>query len=87
MEIHQIGRHVTGFEAPDVLYMKLVGDVSDEEVKEINKTHLAYAEKYKDLFYLIDLSELDNLAPQVRKRPPRWSGCCLCEGRRSMARP
>ena len=68
MEIHQIGRHVTGFEAPDVLYMKLVGDVSDEEVKEINKTHLAYAEKYKDLFYLIDLSELDNLAPQVRKQ-------------------
>jgi hypothetical protein len=68
MEIHQIGKHVTGFEDPDILYMKLVGDVSDEEVKEINKAHLAYGEKFKNLFYLIDLSELDNLAPQVRKQ-------------------
>jgi len=63
----QIGSHVTGFEEPDILFMKLVGDVSNEEVKVINQTHLDLAQGTHQLFYLIDLSELDNLAPQVRK--------------------
>lgn len=64
---HQIGKHFTTLEEPDILYMKLVGDVSNEEVKVINQAHLEYAQRGKNLFYLIDLSELDNLAPQVRK--------------------
>ena len=63
----QIGSHVTGFEEPDILFMKLVGDVTNEEVKVINQTHLDLAQGTHQLFYLIDLSELDNLAPQVRK--------------------
>lgn len=65
---HQIGKHVTGFEEPDILFMKLIGEVSDEEVKAINQTHLDYGQKAKHLFYLIDLSELDNLSPGVRKQ-------------------
>lgn len=64
---HQIGRHTTKFEEPDLLFMKLVGDVSNEEVREINQAHLTYGQNVPYLFYLIDLSELDNLAPQVRK--------------------
>jgi hypothetical protein len=65
--VHTFGNHVTNFEEPDILYMKLVGDVSNEEVKGINQAHLGYGENAKELFYLIDLSELENLAPQVRK--------------------
>jgi hypothetical protein len=66
-QVHQIGSHVTGFEAPDILFMKLVGDVSNEEVKEINQAHIALSQGFQQLYFLIDLSELDNLAPQVRK--------------------
>ncbi|HEY0512209.1 MAG TPA: hypothetical protein VGH73_09910 [Thermoanaerobaculia bacterium] len=66
-EVLQIGKHVTGFEAPDILFMKLVGDVSYEEVKVINQAHLDFGQGTQQLFYLIDLSELDNLGPQVRK--------------------
>jgi hypothetical protein len=64
---HQIGKHFTTLEDPDILFMKLVGDVSNEEVKEINRAHLEYGQLGKHLYYLIDLSELDNLAPRVRK--------------------
>lgn len=66
-QVHQIGNHVTALEEPDILFMKLVGDVTNDEVKEINQTHLDFAQGFQQLFYLIDLSELDNLAPQVRK--------------------
>ena len=65
--VHTFGKHVTNFEEPDILYMKLVGDVSNEEVKGINDAHLGYGEKAEQLYYLIDLSELENLGPQVRK--------------------
>jgi hypothetical protein len=66
-QVHQIGQHVTGFQEPDILFMKLVGDVSNEEVREINQAHLDIAQGFQQLFYLIDLSQLDNLGPQVRK--------------------
>jgi len=66
-EMRQIGSHVTGLEAPDIIYMKLIGDVSNDEVKEINQAHLDMAEIVPQLYYLIDLSQLDNLAPHVRK--------------------
>jgi hypothetical protein len=66
-QVHQIGSHVTGFEAPDILFMKLVGDVSNEEVKEINQAHIDLSQGFQQLYFLIDLSQLDNLAPQVRK--------------------
>ncbi len=64
---YQIGKHFTTLEDPDIIYMKLVGDVSNEEVRVINKAHLEYGDLGKTLYYLIDLSQLDNLAPQVRK--------------------
>ena len=63
----QIGKHSTALEDSDIIFMKLVGDVSNEEVKEINRAHLEYGQLGRHLYYLIDLSELDNLAPQVRK--------------------
>ncbi|MFL6196596.1 MAG: STAS/SEC14 domain-containing protein [Thermoanaerobaculia bacterium] len=66
-EVHSIGNHKTGYEEPDILYMKLVGEVTYDEVREINRVHLDYGRERGRLFYLIDLSELDNLPAQVRR--------------------
>jgi len=66
-EIHKIGNHATHFEEPDILSMKLVGEVGPEEVREINRMHLEFGRNRDHMFYLIDLSELDNLSSQVRK--------------------
>jgi hypothetical protein len=67
VEIHRIGNHATYFEEPDILSMKLVGEVGTEEVREINRMHLEFGRDRDHMFYLIDLSELDNLPSQVRK--------------------
>lgn len=66
-QIQKVGSHATGLEDPDILYLKLVGDVSNIEVKEINQVHVEISQTNRQLFYLIDLSQLDNLSPQVRK--------------------
>jgi hypothetical protein len=67
VEIHKIGNHATYFEEPDILSMKLVGEVGTEEAREINRMHLEFGRNRDHMFYLIDLSELDNLPSQVRK--------------------
>ena len=67
VQSYQVGKHFTTLEEPDIIYMKLVGEVTNDEVRVINRAHLEYGELGRTLYYLIDLSELDNLAPQVRK--------------------
>ncbi len=63
----QIGRQLTACEEPDIIYMKLVGDVSDEEVRAINAMHLDFSRGRDRVFYLIDMSELATLSSSVRK--------------------
>jgi hypothetical protein len=65
--VHLIGKHTTSYEEPDILYLKLVGEVDTAEVREINQRHLDYGKDRDHLFYLLDLSELDNLPAQVRR--------------------
>jgi len=36
-------------------------------VRRINELHLKYGREAERLFYLVDLSELENLEPQVRR--------------------
>jgi hypothetical protein len=67
VQVHQIGKHTTSFEEPDILYLKLVGEVDNVEVREINQRHLDYGRSRDHMFYLLDLSELDNLPAQVRR--------------------
>jgi hypothetical protein len=64
---HKIGKHTTSYEEPDILFLKLVGEVGLDEVREINQKHLDYGRNRDHMFYLIDLSELDNLPAQVRR--------------------
>lgn len=63
----QIGKQRTVCEEPDTIYLKLVGDVSDEEVKAINDMHLEFARGRARVFFLVDMSELATLSSSVRK--------------------
>jgi len=64
---HQCGRQLTGLELPDVVYLKLQGRVTLEEAQLINQAHFEYGKDVSYFFYLIDLAELEDLPPSVRK--------------------
>lgn len=63
----RIGNHSTSIELPDIVHLKLVGEVSVEEGRAINEVHLDYGRELPHFFYMIDLSELDNIPAVVRK--------------------
>ncbi|HEX2643353.1 MAG TPA: hypothetical protein VHU81_10195 [Thermoanaerobaculia bacterium] len=62
-----VGKHTATFEEPDVIFMRLVGPVSEAEGLEINRRHQVMSEGRDTVFYLIDLAELDSIHPAVRK--------------------
>jgi len=64
---HQCGRQLTGLELPDIVYLKLRGMVTLEEAKLINEAHLEYAQDVSHFYYLINLSELDDLPAAARR--------------------
>jgi hypothetical protein len=63
----RVGRHATSFEEPDIIYMRLAGNVTDEEVAVVNAHHLEYSRGRSRVFFLIDLEELEGLPNSVRK--------------------
>ena len=63
----KIGRHSTSMEIPDIVHLKLVGEVTLEECREINQAHIDYARDLPHFFYMIDLSELENIPAAVRR--------------------
>ena len=63
----KIGRHSTSMELPDIVHLKLVGEVDLEECREINQAHIDYAKQLPHFFYMIDLSELENIPAAVRR--------------------
>jgi hypothetical protein len=64
---HECGKQFTALEFPDVLYMKLQGKVTLEECRQINRAHLEYSQDVPHFMYFIDLTELEDLPPDVRK--------------------
>jgi hypothetical protein len=64
---HQCGRQFTGLELPDIVHLKIQGRCTLEECQLINRAHLEYAEDVPYFFFLIDLSELEDLPAAVRK--------------------
>lgn len=62
-----IGNQTTYFEPPDIFFLKLRGAVSWDEGSEINRRHREWAKTLNRVFFLIDLSELDRIDPEVRK--------------------
>ena len=64
---HDCGQQFTALELPDVLYMKLKGKVNLDECRQINRAHIEYAQDVPFFLYFIDLTELEDLPPDVRK--------------------
>jgi hypothetical protein len=62
-----IGKQTTFFEPPDIIFLKLKGTCTWEEGSEINRRHREWGKTAERVFYLIDLSELDRIDPEVRK--------------------
>jgi len=61
------GKHVTYFEEPDIIFMKLSGDVTDAEGLELLRRQKAFAEGRKMLFFLMDGREMAGISPGARK--------------------
>ncbi|HBL29438.1 MAG TPA: hypothetical protein DD490_21610 [Acidobacteria bacterium] len=61
------GKHLTFFEEPDTIYMRLSGDVNDAEGLEVLRRHCAMAEGRKMMFYLMDCPDMAGLTPGARK--------------------
>ncbi|HEY3567107.1 MAG TPA: hypothetical protein VGP73_04165 [Thermoanaerobaculia bacterium] len=63
----QIGRQFTGLELPDIVHLRLQGQVTLEEAKLINEAHIEYGQDVTHFFYMIDLADLDDLPAAVRR--------------------
>jgi len=64
----RIGKHTNRFIPPDVYYLKIVGDMSDEEGKEVNDGHWNIGKDVDGLFFLCDIAELESVSPMTRKQ-------------------
>jgi hypothetical protein len=64
---NECGQQFTALESPDIVYMKLKGKVTLEECRQINRAHLEYSQNVTHFIYFIDLAELEDLPPEVRK--------------------
>jgi hypothetical protein len=62
-----VGEQITGFEEPDIIFMKLVGTVTEDEVRVINEMQIDFSRGRDRVFFLIDLSELESLSNAVRR--------------------
>ncbi|HET9229492.1 MAG TPA: hypothetical protein VFR31_22620 [Thermoanaerobaculia bacterium] len=63
----KVGKHTNAFLPPDVFYMKIVGELSDDEGREVNRAHWDIGKDIDGLFFLCDIAELESAGPAVRK--------------------
>jgi hypothetical protein len=66
-EIHRIGAHATWFEEPDLIVLRLAGDVTREDAEEINIRHFAMIEGRDSVLMLVDMLGLGTDTPGGRK--------------------
>jgi len=64
---NECGRQFTGLELPDIIHLRLRGKCSLEECRAINQANFEYAQHLSFFFYLVDLGELEDLPPAVRR--------------------
>lgn len=66
--VHErIGKQLTGFEEPDIIYIKFDGEVTDAEVTAINGLHLEICKGRDRVFFLVDMENLETLSSSVRR--------------------
>ena len=66
-EIHRIGTHTTWFEEPDLIVLRLAGDVDLEDAEAINRRHFELIEGRESIFMLVDMAGLGTDTPAGRK--------------------
>jgi hypothetical protein len=66
-EIHRIGAHATWLEEPDLIVLRLAGDVTREDAEEINTRHFAMIEGRDSVLMLVDMLGLGTDTPGGRK--------------------
>jgi anti-sigma regulatory factor (Ser/Thr protein kinase) len=66
-EAHRIGAHTTWLEEPDLIVLRLAGDVSQEDTEEINRRHFALIEGRESVIMLVDMVGLGTDTPAGRK--------------------
>lgn len=66
-EAHRIGAHTTWLEEPDLIVLRLAGDVSQEDAEEINRRHFALIEGRESVTMLVDMVGLGTDTPAGRK--------------------
>jgi len=62
-----LGRQITYFEEPDIIYVKYKGECTDMEGMEMLRRHRHFAAGRDALCFLIDAAELDGISPAARK--------------------
>jgi anti-sigma regulatory factor (Ser/Thr protein kinase) len=66
-EVHRIGAHTTWLEEPDLIVLRLAGDVSPEDAEEINRRHFAMIEGREAIYMLVDMVGLGSDTPAGRR--------------------
>ena len=66
-EIHRIGSHTTWLEEPDLIVLRLAGDVSREDAEAINRRHFELIEGREAIFMLVDMAGLGTDTAAGRK--------------------
>lgn len=66
-ETRSIGSHITWFEEPDLIALRLSGDVSLAESASLAQEHLEMASGRDRVFMLVDMAEFGSGTPQGRK--------------------
>jgi hypothetical protein len=61
------GQQFTGIELPDIVHLKLRGRCTLEECRMINQANFEYAKSLPAFFYMVDLKDLEDLPPAVRR--------------------
>ncbi|HWN44968.1 MAG TPA: hypothetical protein VNW71_22280 [Thermoanaerobaculia bacterium] len=63
----QISQHTNRLVAPDVIYMRVVGELSEEDGHVINRQHYELGKDVDGLFFICDISELESVTSATRK--------------------
>jgi len=66
-EIRGVGSHTTWFEEPDLIGLRLAGDVSLQESEELAREHLGMAQGREAIFMLVDMAGYGSGTPAGRK--------------------
>lgn len=68
----KIGRHELELEAPDIVFVRVLGDVSEAEAVELLTTSDRCAAERDHQFWLVDVTQLGHIHPGARRTAANW---------------